>query len=374
MAAAFTCLDCLVGLSFAKDADERSPPDHGWQYGAYLDVGYGLNFNFPDDHQWRSKQTTPRTNEIAPNMGLAYLRKEPRMDSRWGMELAVQGGYDTKELVPREHAMSGADTLRHLARANVSYLAPVGNGLELTAGLMKGFINYESFYAKDNFNYTRTYLTDYNPNFIFAVGGRYPITPNVDLGLHILNGFQYLSHPNNLPSYGAELDWRLTTHTTLYQNLYYGPDQTDTNLKFWRAFTDSTLQWRGESLTLALSYDIGTEKSSADPGNPRQFWMASALYTRWEMGGPWAVALRPEMFWGPERFADPRATITLGHDLDARLQTTCRPTARHRASRISVRPFNWSGRRIFQGWGPRTRCASTSQRSARHLAGADVGV
>jgi hypothetical protein len=52
------------------------------------------------------------------------------------------------------------DTLRHLARANVSYLAPIGNGLELTGGLMKGFINYESFYAKDNFNYTRAYLTD----------------------------------------------------------------------------------------------------------------------------------------------------------------------------------------------------------------------
>jgi hypothetical protein len=297
VAAAFICLGLHAGLAFAKDPDERSPPERGWQYGAYLDVGYGLNFNFPENHQWRSKQTAPRTNEVAPNMGLAYLRKEPRLDSRWGMELAVQGGYDTNELVPHEHAMSGADTLRHLARANVSYLAHVGNGLELTAGLMKGFINYESFYAKDNFNYTRAYLTDYNPNFIFAIGGRYPITPNVDVGFHVLNGFQYLAHANSLPSYGAELDWRLTTRTTLYQNFYYGPDQPDTGLKFWRAFSDSTLQWRGESLTVALSYDVGTEKSASDPGNPRQFWTASALYTRWSLSGPWAVALRPEVFW-----------------------------------------------------------------------------
>jgi hypothetical protein len=297
MAAALACLGFQLGLYRVTNAEEHSPADDGWQYGAYLDAGYGVNFNFPENHQWRSKQTTPRTNELAPNMGFAYLRKEPRMESRWGMELAVQGGYDTKELVPREHPMSGADTLRHLARANISYLAPVGNGLELTAGLMKGFINYESFYAKDNFNYTRAYLTDYNPNFIFAIGGRYPITPNVDVGLHILNGFQYLSHPNNLPGYGAELDWRVTTRTTLYQNVYYGPDQSETDVKFWRAFSDSTLQWRGDSLTLALSYDIGTERSSADPTAPRQFWMASALFARWELGGPWAVAWRPEMFW-----------------------------------------------------------------------------
>ncbi len=291
------CFGLPLHLSTAEEANERPPVDRGWQYGAYLDVGYGVNFNFPDNHQWRSKQTSPRTDEVAPNMGLVYLRKEPRTTSPWGMELAVQGGYDTKDLVPQEHPMSGADTLRHLARANVSYLAPVGNGLELTAGLMKGFINYESFYAKDNFNYTRTYLTDYNPNFIFAVGGRYPISPNVDVGLHILNGFQHLSHPNNLPSYGMELDWRLTTHMTLYQNVYYGPDQPNTNLKFWRAFTDSTLQWRGESLTLALSYDFGTENAADEPENPRKFWMASALYTRLALRGPWAVALRPEMFW-----------------------------------------------------------------------------
>ncbi len=25
--------------------------------------------------------------------------------------------------------------------------------------------------------------------------------------------------------------------------------------------------------------------------------MASALYSRWDLGGPWAAALRPEFFW-----------------------------------------------------------------------------
>lgn len=297
LGAGMFCIVLYAHVSMAQNAGERSPSDSGWQYGAYLDVGYGLNFNDPDNHKWRSKQTSPRTNEVAPNMGLVFLRKEPRTDSPWGMELAGQGGYDTKDLVPQEHPMSGADILRHVARANISYLAPLGNGLELTAGLMKGFINYESFYAKDNFNYTRTYLTDYNPNFIFAVGGRYPINSDIDLGLHVLNGFQYLSHPNNLPSYGLELDWRLATHTTLYQNIYYGPDQTNTGLKYWRAFTDSTLQWRGEIWTLALTYDFGTENSADEPENPRKFWMASALYTRLALGGPWHVAVRPEFFW-----------------------------------------------------------------------------
>ena len=103
-------------------------------------------------------------------MGLVYLRKDPAEHSRWGIEVALQAGYDTDDLVPEPQPggpqpITGADTLRHLARANVSYLAPIGEGLTFTAGLFKGAKSYEEFYAKYNLNYTRAYLTDYNPNF-----------------------------------------------------------------------------------------------------------------------------------------------------------------------------------------------------------------
>ena len=293
-------VSCLAAVPlFAEDAAKESSD---WTYGGFLDLGYALNFNFPDNHLWRSKETTPRTNELAPNMFRLYVEKEPRWESPWGLELASQAGYDTNALVPderpgRDRPVPGADVLRLISRANVSYLAPIGTGLVLTAGLMNGFINYESFYAKSNFNYTRAYLTDYNPNFVFGVGGRYGFTKNVDLGFHVMNGFNYLSHPNNLPGYGAELDWRINKRTTLYQDVYYGPDQRETALKFWRLFSDSTLEWRGEDVTIAAVYDIGTENAAEQSGYPRTFWMGAALFTQWKIRGPWSVAFRPEMFW-----------------------------------------------------------------------------
>ena len=273
-----------------------------WTYGGFVDFAYILNFNFPENHRWRSKETTPRTNELAPNMFRAYIEKEPRWESPWGMELSAQAGYDTDALVPdeppgRDRPVPGADVLRHLSRANVSYLARIGTGLVLSAGLMQGYINYESFYAKNNFNQTRAYLTDYNPNFVFGVGGRYGFTKNVSVGFHVLNGFNHLSHPNNLPSYGAELDWRLAKRTTFYQNLYYGPDQQETALRFWRFFSDSTVEWKGDDVTVAASYDIGTENAADLPGSPRTFWMSGVVFSRWTIEGPWSVALRPEFFW-----------------------------------------------------------------------------
>src|SRR5512144_1579372 len=123
-------------------------PPPGWHYGAYLDLSYIQNFNFLENHQWRSRTTTPRNNELTPNMALIYLRKDATEASRWGTELGVQGGYDTDNFafLIGEPKVSGADTLRQIHRANVSYLAPAGNGLMVTAGLFNSLIGYESLY------------------------------------------------------------------------------------------------------------------------------------------------------------------------------------------------------------------------------------
>ena len=144
-------------ISIAPDPIPATGTDL-WHYGAYLDVGYVVNPNFPENHLWRNRATAARHNEFAPNMALAYVRKDATESSRWGMELGVQGGYDSERFafLQGEREVGGADTLRHIHRANVSYLAPVGKGLTITAGLFNSLIGYESLYAKDNVNYTRS--------------------------------------------------------------------------------------------------------------------------------------------------------------------------------------------------------------------------
>lgn len=292
---------CVVMYAICLEAAQAADL---WQYGGFVDIGYLQNFNHPDNHLWRSKQTSPRTNELTPNMGLVYLRKDPAERSRWGIEVALQAGYDTDDLVPDPKAggpqpISGADTLRHLARANVSYLAPIGEGVTFTAGLFKGAKSYEEFYSKYNLNYTRTYLTDYNPNFLIGFGASYPVTKSLELGLYVVTEYLHLSHANDLPSYISKMEWRATDHVTLYQSVYYGPDQQATAMQYWRTFADSTVEWRTPDWRVALSYDIGTEKI-ADAGGARATWMGAALFTQRHLAGPWRVAVRPEFYWDPQ--------------------------------------------------------------------------
>lgn len=89
--ATFLCLLCFAGLpgpgasAQSSDGIDASIPSSSapspaasstdWHYGAYLDVSYIVNFNFPENHLWRSRSTASRHNEFAPNMALAYVRR-----------------------------------------------------------------------------------------------------------------------------------------------------------------------------------------------------------------------------------------------------------------------------------------------------------
>lgn len=280
----------------------EEPAASDWHYGGFVDLGYGQDFNYPDNHRWRSKSTTPSVNELALNMVTGYIRKDASAHSRWGLEFGLQEGNDVEGLVVsavpgRDRPVNYADQLKHFSRANVSYLAPIGKGLTVTAGLFNSYIGYQSVYSRYNLNYTRSYMADNAPYFMFGVGATYPVSDTWRLGLYAINGYNYLSHINNQPSYGAQSQWTLTPQVTLTQNLYYGPDQANTAIAFWRAFSDSILEWQSGPWILAVAYDIGTENAAEQVGHPRTFWTGGAFYAHWNVSGPWSLGLRPELYW-----------------------------------------------------------------------------
>ena len=328
------CLNLVVSflitnMGFAETGKEV-PPESLWEFGGYLDLGYTLDFNFPDNHQWRSKNTTSRVNELKLNVAFAYLRRPSIPTRRWGFEFGVQTGENTKGLIGQARLQTfesdipiigGADVLRHFSHLNFSYLAPYERGVRLRAGLSESYIGYESFYAKENFNYTRSYMADYAPYFMFAADAQYPVRDEFTVSLYLLNGFFSLSNPSGLPSYGTQVKWSPNSQLALTGNMYYGPVQQNADPEFWRLFFDQFLKWNKDQLTLALAYDIGTEKSATTEGNPRQVWMGGAFYANWNFLRLWRTAVRPEVFWDPQGIVSGSrqllwaVTTTLRYDL-----------------------------------------------------------
>jgi hypothetical protein len=196
----------------------------------------------------------------------------------------------------------------------------------LTAGLFNSYISYQSLYTISNLNYTRSYIADNSPYLLFGLAGRYPINEALTVALYVINGYSYLSHPNNQPSYGSQVTWKAAPRITVTENLYYGSDQADTALKFWRFFSDSIVEWRGDRLTLALVYDFGTENAAEEAGNPRTFWMGERLFRSLEC--QWAVEHcgSPGSLLGSERPDQRFGAVAESHHEHGGIQTVVRET------------------------------------------------
>ena len=275
-----------------------APPNHPWHYGAFFDFGYLRDFNDPSNHLFRNRGTTPRVNELDLNMAGIFFSKDVSANSRWGAELLVQAGEDSKAFGFSATApnLPGSNWLRQFGRADVSYLAPIGKGLTLQAGIFNSLIGYDSLYAKDNFSYTRPWGADYTPYLMMGVNASYPFTQKLSGTFCVINGYWHLADANHVPSVCGQLAYSATQHLSLKQTLLYGPHQDDTSIEFWRLLSDSIAEWKRKSATVAFEYQFASEQV-ASRGSPRAQWMAGQLPMHWNVHGPWVLTLRPEFAW-----------------------------------------------------------------------------
>src|SRR5256886_12628972 len=56
-------------------AAKIEPEKRDWHYGGFVDLGYSLDFNFPQNHLFRNRSTTPRVNELDMNMAGGLLKE-----------------------------------------------------------------------------------------------------------------------------------------------------------------------------------------------------------------------------------------------------------------------------------------------------------
>lgn len=290
--------DASLNEQQAQVQTTPAPPPSPWQYGAFVDAAYLLDFNHPANDLFRSRGTTYKLDQPLINMTAAYLQKSVTESSRWGMRFTVQAGLDSRVFGFSATApdLPGSEGLRHLGPTNISYLAPAGKGLTIQGGIFSSLIGYDSLYAKDNFSYTRPWGADFTPYLMLGINASYPFTDRLTVTAYVVNGYWHLANANSVPSWGAQVSYKATPHTTLKQAVLIGPHQSNTSLEFWRYLSDSIAEWKTDRFTTAFEYQIGTE-NVAVPGDPRALWMAAQMPLHWVLSKHWAVTERPEIYW-----------------------------------------------------------------------------
>jgi len=288
----------LLFVAVSAQGDDQDTTPH---LQAYIDAGYAASNLSPSNGTWRSKSTTATLNSPELFLGMVTISKAAVPKSRWGFELGLQTGLDSENLVTSpppasNEPVQNADSLRQLYRANVSYLFGEHGDFRLTGGLINSYIGYESFLGIDNPNYTRTYLIDSVPYFMFGMEAAWKFRENIDLNFYLVSGYNYLANPNDVPSGGMQIKWSVSPKTSFTQNIYYGPDQGDTSLEYWRFLSNSIIEWRSDRFLAAAALDFVREKRADQPGEPVQQWSSGALWLRWAVNKRLSFALRPEFF------------------------------------------------------------------------------
>ncbi len=295
----------FAAVALASPAEEKpaapsppAPPKSPWQYGGFADAAYLWDSNHPSNDLFRSRGTAYRVEEPVLNMAGAYVRKTASESSRWGMELTLEGGLDSRVFGFSATApnLPGSKWLRHLGPTDFSYLAPMGKGLTIQAGIFSSFIGYDSLYAKDNLSYTRPWGADFTPYLMMGANASYPLTNKLTGTLLVVNGYWHLAYANNVPSSGGQLAYQATERTALKQTVLCGPHQSDTGLEFWRFLSDTIAEWKTDKITTAFEYHVGTEKV-ATPGQPRAVWMFAQLPLHRALTKRWSITERPEVYW-----------------------------------------------------------------------------
>jgi hypothetical protein len=282
-----------------------------WQYGGFIDLGYLLDFNHPENRIFRSRGTAWHVDRVHLNMAGAYVKKKASEESRWGAELTVHGGKDAEIFGFSASApnMGGFEFLRHLGPTNVSYLAPVGKGLTLQAGIFSSLIGYDSLYAKDNLNYTRPWGADFTPYLMMGANGSYPFTEKLTGTFFVVNGYWHLARANNVPSWGGQMAYKINPRWVVKETVLVGPHQSDISFKHWRFISDTIAERRTDRAIVAFNSHFATERV-VSPNGARAWWVAAQLPARWIFNDRWSVSARPEVAWDSDgRWTLARQTV-----------------------------------------------------------------
>jgi hypothetical protein len=260
----------------------------------YLQGGYTFNFENPDSGINRQRIFDQKANTFLIDLAQVQFAKDPPVGGV-GFKLKVSAG-ETAKLI-HSAGLGTPDDEFDLTEAYVDYVAPLGSGLKLRFGKFVTYHSAEVIEAKDNFNYSRSFLFNVAVPFThtgFMAG--YKFSEAFTANLYLVNGWDVTTDNNNGKTFGAGFIFTPLDAVQLTFNFMYGPEQPD-NSSHNRFLFD----WIGafkvtKQLTLMANVDYANEESDPLNGGKNSEWYGAALYAKYDFTDFFSTSIRAEYF------------------------------------------------------------------------------
>lgn len=267
----------------------------------YVETHYAYNFNRPANGitNYRGFDNRHDTFTLA-NVALGANAEYGPVTTR----VILQVGATPSTYYLGEPALAGAgganasnaEVWKYVQEANVSWKAPVGNGLLVQAGLFPSPIGPEVFAVKDNWNYSRSNLFFGFPYYHTGIRATYEWTDRWSSTFAVFNGWNTLVDNNGEKSIQTNVTYKIKDEL-LVQALYFGgverPSASRPEGPWWRHDFDVFAEWDAAKwFSIMAQANHGWEPNRI--GTAR--WTAGALYARFRPADPVYIALRADRF------------------------------------------------------------------------------
>jgi hypothetical protein len=328
-----------ASAAFGQEAAPSAPNWYdGMHISGFVDTYYAWNANRPQSHDnfiTGTGTTAKRAEEFGLNLAALEFVSDPKPV---GFHLTLVAGNGTEVVHASEPTSSstGPSVFRNIYQASVSYTAPVGHGLLLEAGTYPSHIGFESFFSKDNWLYTRSWLGEFSPYYQTGLKAAYTFNSHWSGQLHIVNGWQLIGDNNDGKSVGTQIAYTSDRLSASFNTLA-GPELPNDNTHM-RVFGDLVASCKvTPKLSLATSVDRGRQSL---PGGSAANWLGVAAYAHYDFNAQHAAAVRVETFHDPDNgisgFSQTLREASLTYQYRAAPGLVLKFAARHDHSTASV--------------------------------------
>jgi outer membrane murein-binding lipoprotein Lpp len=297
-----------------------------------VDGYYGFDFNHPSDRIAGLRVFDDYVNQFSLNLAELVIKRSPDAStSRLGYNFTFGYG-NAINVVNGSEPVVGASFDRNVEQAYLSYLAPIGKGLQIDFGKFVTPAGAEVIESASDWNYSRGILFGYAiPFYHFGLRAAYTFNPKVTLTGYLVNGWNDIVAPNTGKTYGFSLAWTPNSKVSVTQNYLGGPQMPDTN-SHWRHLTDTVVQFNvTPKLSLLENFDYGG--GDMPVGLPDYVhWNGIATYARYAFNSQYAFTVRYEYYNDHDGFT----TGTAQH-INEYTATLERTFAGHLISRLEFR-------------------------------------
>lgn len=255
----------------------------------FLDGYFGYNFNKVGDVQLRNFDT--KHNQFSVNLAEIALERKASDTSRLGFRFDFNVGQGAD--ISHSGEPGGPSYFRNLQQGYVTYLAPIGKGLQVDVGKFVTPHGAEVIETKDNWNYSRSLLFALAiPYYHMGARVAYPVHEKLTVTGFIMNGWNNVVENNSAKTVALQALVKPTAKLTVAQNYIVGAEQADDDDDYRQVFDTVVSYAITDKLSVMGNYDFGRDRLAG----VTQQWQGVAGYLRAQINDWWALSPRVEWF------------------------------------------------------------------------------